>query len=54
MKWRWFFSTRAGGDACGPSTMVFDYFDSFYIEVVLVDSKFQNLSDKQLNPPSIF
>ena len=25
----WLLSTRAGGDAFGPSTMAFDYFESF-------------------------
>ena len=29
MKTRWFLWARAGGDACVPSTMVFDYFYGF-------------------------
>ena len=28
MQFTWLLSTRAGGDACGPSTMAFDYFES--------------------------
>jgi len=32
----WFLSARAGGDACGPSTMVVDYFTAFYREVFLI------------------
>jgi len=32
MKSSWFFSNRAGEDACAPSTMVVDYLHSFYRE----------------------
>jgi hypothetical protein len=29
MQFTWLLSTRAGGDACGPSMILFDYFESF-------------------------